>query len=97
MSGGKKTVGSNQGNERIGTSEDIAIVTLSDSEDFSDFGEDVMPRGFVCDTDAVVNIVTARGRTVAINIIAHKDYLIAVQRFLVTGTNLGGGVLYAFL
>jgi hypothetical protein len=98
MSSKRKTIGSADNNARIATSDDIKLVTLSDSDEFtfSDDRPDIMPRGFYTDTDGVVSIQTAVGTVRDIAVLAHKDYLIAVNKFRVTGTNIGGGQIFAF-
>jgi hypothetical protein len=83
---------------RLGTSDDITEVTLSDTDEFI-FGDDrpdIMPRGFYTDTDGQVAIETAVGVERIIAVVAQKDYLVAVNKFLVTGTNIGGGKIFAF-
>jgi hypothetical protein len=98
MSNGRKTIGSGDNNARLATSDDIKLVTLSDADNFifSDDRKEIMPRGFYTDTDGAVSIETAVGAIRVITVIAHKDYLIAVNKFRVTGTNIGGGQIFAF-
>jgi len=72
----------------IQTSMDAMTVTLDNDTDFSGFGDGVIPRGFYATTAGNVNVITADGHTRLLPVIADKDYLIAVRRFLVTSTTV---------
>jgi hypothetical protein len=83
--------------DRLSTSTDIVVADLSDTEDFAQFSEtDLLPRGFYTTVDGTVTVTTMEGTKIALPVLAHKDYLIAVRRFWSTGTTVGAGTIFAF-
>lgn len=99
----KRIVGSGDF-DKIASSEDIVNVITSDSDDFEQFAnndemdlKDLLPRGFFTTVDGIVSIITAKGRTVNLPVLAHKDYLIIVKRFRTTDTTVGAGTIWAFM
>lgn len=72
--------------------DDICPVTTDDNNDFTGLGPGHMARGFFTTADGTVNVITAAGQTRAIPVVAQKDYLVKVKRFLTSSA----GNIWAF-
>lgn len=79
----------------VAAGDDMCPVTLDDNNDFSGLGAGNYARGFYATTDGSVAVITAAGSTRVIPVVAHKDILVKVKRFLSTGSS-GGIVVWAF-